>query len=58
MDAHASVVAALVVDLEDAERTGLRGRRQMRAAARLSVEPDDLDDAHGAVGRGRRRHRA
>src|SRR6266850_6983545 len=57
-DLHAAVVAALVVDLEDADAARAAGGREMRAAAGLPVESDDLDDAHAAVGRGRRRHRA
>src|SRR5262245_2581112 len=57
-DLHAAVVPALVVDLEDTDSARAPGRCEMRAAARLAIEPDDLDDAHAAVRGGRGRHRA
>src|SRR5712691_5104624 len=57
-DPNATVVAALVVDLEDPHGPGAARGCEVRAAAGLSVEPDDLDDAHQAVGVRWRRHRA
>src|SRR4029077_5318905 len=57
-DADAAVVTPLVVDLEDADGRRIARRGEMGAAAGLSIEANDLDDADPAVGRGRRRHRA
>src|SRR5262245_42437072 len=57
-DAHPPVVAAFVVDLEDADGWGLAGRREMRAAAGLTIEAFDLDDANFAIWRRGRCDRA
>src|SRR5436853_7762551 len=57
-DPYPSVVATLVVDLEDADGRRASGRGEVRAAAGLAVESDDLDDADLAIGCRRRRHRA
>lgn len=57
-DPTASVVATLVVDLEDPHGPRAARGREVRAAARLAIEPDDLNDAHHAVRVGGRRYRA
>src|SRR5690348_5438434 len=49
----ASIVAAFVVDLQHADRRRGASRGEMGAAAGLSVEASDLDDANLAVGRRR-----
>jgi hypothetical protein len=56
-DPHPSVVAPLVVDLENPDGPGAARGREVRAAARLTVEPHDLDHAHEAVRVRGRRHR-
>src|SRR5262245_65183188 len=57
-DLDAPVVAALVVDVEEPDRWRLARRRQVRAAARLAVEPGDLDDPDRPIGLGRWRDRS
>src|SRR6185369_3577734 len=57
-DADAPVVAALVFDLQDLHFRDIAQRIQMRTAAGLAVEADDIDDAHLAVLGRRRRYRA
>src|SRR5690606_7411767 len=56
-DAHPAVMAALVVDLQDPERPRGACLAQVRPAAGLAVQPDDVDDADPAIGRRRRRDR-
>src|SRR5882724_2297947 len=55
-DLDPAVVAALVVDLENAQGPGARGRGQMRSATGLPVESHDLDHADCPIVGGRRRH--
>src|SRR5258708_37348844 len=50
---QAPIVPALVLDLEDPEPARGPGRAEMRAAAGLAIEADDLDDANFAVRRRR-----
>src|SRR5262249_55692861 len=57
-DPYAPVVAALVVDLEDAQAFLAAGRGQMRAPAPLAVEARNLDDADEPIIRGWRRYGA
>ena len=56
-NANAAVMAAFIVDLEDADRGRSPRRGEVRAAASLAVEAGNLDDANLAVRRRRRRHR-
>src|SRR2546423_15645768 len=53
-DLHAAVVAAPVVDLEDAHGARAARGRQVRAAPPLAVEPHALDDPPPAGRRGGR----
>src|SRR5881394_721265 len=56
-DAHASIVPAFVLDLEDANGARRSGRAEVRSAAGLAVEADDLDDADLSIQRRWRRDR-
>jgi hypothetical protein len=49
-DSDPSVVATLVVDLENPEGLGAASGREVRAATRLTIEPYDLDNVDQAVG--------
>src|SRR3954467_9010375 len=53
---HPAVLFALLLDLRHADRAALAGAAHMRAAARLQVQSDDLDQPHLA-GADRRLHR-
>lgn len=44
-----SVLTALVVDLDDPRRTGPPGGDKMRPAAGLTIEIENLDDAHETI---------
>src|SRR5262245_66101248 len=54
-DVDPSVVAALGVDIEDPHRPAAHGGSEVGTAARLPVQPDDLDHSHQAAVVRRRR---